>query len=209
MMNLKINLKLLKKKKTEKIMSKYINLIIISKNMSKYDNKIKEMNLYDSLHKITENSDYKVKENFKFNNDINKSELLIKYLSDNKIDQLLLEYEMENYEFDKKEYTLNEFKDYTIKLINRYHHKAGGFLIEDSKWTEHTNLSNKYSINKNEIWFENSIDTIDSKDRNIIIFMNRLNRCLNNSCSNLTIKHIYRESKKDNITWIIIKIIDN
>lgn len=193
--------------------------------MNIYQKKNREMSYLNRLYKLDDYSHYEQDEynkentdeiskyihtNFKKMNHTEKCKLLMKCLSEHKIDKELLLYEMEYYK-PKKDNTinLNQYAQYAQKLLSRYQWKAGGFKIEDKEWEIYTpDNQTKYHVKNNQLLMENSIARGNEKHKDFNQFMDNIVRILSNVSDNISVNYKCYECKKDSIVWIILKFVD-
>lgn len=132
--------------------------------------------------------------------------ILKKILTDEKINRELLKYELKNYIPEKK---VKNYKQLIItirEILNRYHKKAGGNLLEDDEWVLHQKGSNKYDLRTNEAIFENSIHDSNRdcpKTRN---FIYEIVKILEKMSDKHKIKFKYLPDPSERIYWVIIKV---
>ena len=198
-------------------------LIEYYKSNEYYNDKQKEMIEYNNEH-------IKVKNNvsfcFKTNNVIDTQTLLIdnlnrdkmekillKCLSDNQIKSLLLQYELQN-KCEKNECindisSIDNFIKQSQVILKRYQHKAGGYLLEDTDWEVHTDMSSKHDLSSNEVWFVNSASKPSVQNKETIRYIKSIVSLLNNICKNIDVSNTFIESKSNNIIWTVIKCKDN
>ena len=187
----------------------------MNKLLQEYNDKIKDMKMYNIQHKLNkiDNTFNKKKEYIVDDtiNNINRMDkkdmdkLLNKCLSYNQTRTLLLKYEMKNRKSIKNFDTLDNVIKYISNLLHRYHHRAGGFLLEDDTWTVHKSLSKKYNINSNQVYFENSVPKEYVHDNDTIEYIRDIYNMLNNINENLKVKYELKNSRHDNIIWVIFK----
>jgi len=135
--------------------------------------------------------------------------ILFKVISEKKIKHELLNYEFKNYNtIPVDSLTLSEFTKEAIKIISRYHWKAGGFLIEDREWliNDHTSLTR--NVHQNEIMFENTICVKDINDDNTREYLDTLVEKLSNIAKNISVELRFSISCEDNIYWTRIWCTD-
>ncbi|CAH6421460.1 Hypothetical protein KVN_LOCUS276 [uncultured virus] len=183
-------------------------------------NKFKEMNLYNFLHKLDKLKNYnkdhsKIKNKNQLSRFLNdnyhsmtneeKKILLNKCLTSEKINYLLLNFELKYFKPISKPMSLQEFTKETIKILNRYQCKAGGFFIEDNDWLICDNLNNNnYELKHNEVVFENTISIYDMDDSETQKYFKYLLNRLNNLCDDINVELRYIESNKDKIIWLLL-----
>lgn len=123
--------------------------------------------------------------------------------------KILLRYEMENYiETKNNDISLDDFIKKVNKIIHRYHHKAGGYYLEDTIWTLHRAETSKYFLTKNKAIFENTLNKINADDIETNIFLELLLNRLNSISDNIKVKLRFKDNRKDKIYYVIFKIID-
>jgi hypothetical protein len=165
---------------------------------------------------ITEINNYNEKFNTNINNcsiDINKnlnlmseSEkniLIKKYLTENQKNNIILEYELLNYNPPKYTYTMKKFKSIVQYLFDRYTYKVGGYYFDTNKWIDRKINTSKYFIFQNTIHVD-YIHDMDTK-KYLSNMVNLFNRISNNFSVYVDPKFIYR----DNIYYLFIIFIQN
>lgn len=196
---------------------------------NKYIEKNNEMKLYNKMHEIASLRNYMI-DSDEFSVSINnlsergladyihnnfstmefreKKVLLSKCLSERKIDCELLKYELKYHKNIPEKYmSLRDFEKNAKKVLKRYQWKVGGCYIEDLDWISHKKGS-KYLLGKNQLILENTIDSSDANDNNFLQFMKKILYKLNNVSNNINVKLKYNISKKDSLTWILLKCTD-
>jgi len=149
-----------------------------------------------------------IHENFHKMDETEKKIICSKIISTYDLDKILLNYEMNNLDFDQKIGDTHKLLDVVDKLLKKYHHKAGGFLFEDNMWRlyESTSGQTKYDLCPNEYIFDNSIKMIDVEDQECYTFVNSLVSLFSRITDSHKIRYKYIEDKYENIYWVIIKI---
>jgi hypothetical protein len=166
-----------------------------------------EMKLYNIKHNLEKNKNYinrvnTVSKNEKhelgkyiYNNydkmdEIEMKLFVLKCMDINEIKRTLLLYELKNYQHKspKNTKTLNEFKYDALKVLKRYHWKAGGFFVEDSDWIIHNTTSTNHEIRENELLFENTISRCDVDDDETDMYLQLLVDRLNLIAKNITVE---------------------
>ena len=155
----------------------------------------------------TEDAEF-IHDNFDKLDDNGKKDILMKCLSKNEIDMILLRFELINY--NKKQdiqLTLVEFEKKAVELINRYHWKGGGHKIEDNEWLIHRPNSKVYDVKQNELLFENTLDISDIKDEETEYFMKHLVKQLNSLSTNIEVEY-RNKNKRSKTTRLLIWVKD-
>jgi hypothetical protein len=137
-----------------------------------------------------------------------KMNIYKRLLDETKLNKKLLNFELENLVPDK----INDFTDYISqvnKYLIRYTGKAGGYLFEDDDWNIHDNESKKYELSPNEIIFDNNINISHKTDLETFRFMKKIINLLNKCSTDYKASYKYMNDPKDNIIWIIIKLVNN
>lgn len=135
-----------------------------------------------------------------------KNRFLIKCLSEEEVNNLLLKFELENYSPNKSD--INSFEEFikiASKSLNRYQSKAGGFLIEDNEWIIHRNNSKDYEIENNQVVFENSVSIENVKDYDTINYLKKILSLLKRFSDKVIVCEEFIKSKKDGVYWILFK----
>lgn len=140
--------------------------------------------------------------------EIERKMLLMNLLDDKKIKSELLKYELRNLNLNKKISNFNYFIKFVRNTLKRYHMNAGGYLCEDTEWSEHNYTSTKYPLKRNEVIFENSIKRIDRNDFETTTFINDLLHFFKRHRDKNIIVLYKLIEYTDEIYWMIFKIID-
>jgi hypothetical protein len=149
---------------------------------SKFENKISKDNNKTNLAKY-------VYDNYDNMDEFEMKMIVLKCLDMNHIRSLLLNFELEHYEEKSfNSLSLEQFEEKALKILKRYHWKAGGFLLEDVEWMVHKSNSQKYDIKKNELLFENTVDVSDMNDDMTIRYLNSLQKRLKSLSKNIEIE---------------------
>lgn len=175
------------------------------KRLNKFDY---QRGVIDEFRKTDDSSEIAkfINKNIATMDDIEKGRLLLKLLDDKRILSELLKYELRYLKYDKKISDFHEFVKLVRETLNRYHMRAGGFLCEDTDWSEHNSSSVKYPLSSHEVIFENSIKAINRNDSQISSFIYDLLHFFKEQKP----KHISLSFKlleyTDEIYWMIFKI---
>lgn len=135
---------------------------------------------------------------------MNYEEKLILYkniITEKKLNEKLLYYELLNYKPKEKINILNKLINKMEYYLNRYMIISKIALLEDNKWRIYTSKTNDYKLGKNEVIFENSVSEINS---NVEIYIDNLIRIFNNLTDKYIISHDYVDYSY--ITWVIIHV---
>lgn len=190
---------------------------LLEKNLKEYDflHQLENSNNYGYIDnklskELTDTLSNYIYNNFDKMSDEEIKNLTLKCLSLREMKRVLLSFELTNYKEDTKEcMSLDTFKNYAMKLFDRYTQKAGGFLIEDNKWTIHDDKSKFHEVRKNELLFENTINIIDSENPEINNFLEKLINRLNYIAKNITVELRFKNDNKNKIIYILIWATDN
>lgn len=139
-------------------------------------------------------------------NDKDLSEIVIKCLSKKDMKHIILKHELKYYKPDEVK-TFAEFIFNAKEILDRYQHRAGGFLIEDQQWILHTPDSKKYTLKENEIIFENTISIADVDDEETHKYLKRIVRMLKQLNKNIKVNFSFIKDEPDNIYIIFIKCV--
>jgi hypothetical protein len=138
-----------------------------------------------------------------------KKYYVTKCLSPESIDSLLLRYELINRKNIPKEMTFREFLNETTKILQRYQSRAGGDYFEDIDWCIHlpNNLSNRYEIYDNEIYFENTIhvDRYNELFGDNNNYMKNIMNVIKNLATNFDAEFYTYLKNRDRIYYCVIK----
>lgn len=139
-------------------------------------------------------------------------DLLKLCLSEKEAKSIIMTYELRNYEFQTKEnMDLKEFVQIALNFLNRYQHKAGGFLLHNHQWECHDQSSQKrhtFQMKSNEILFINSLDNKNEEDIETEFFIDLLLEKLNTIATNIEVKHGVYEPDQSRIHYILLSAID-
>ena len=123
--------------------------------------------------------------------------------------------------------TLKNFCSHANKMLTRYQHKVGGFLLEDIVWTLYTYNDGKYNLTPNEIVFENTMPAFHVPKRSeslkndiyllknyceieeTIIYLNKLTKLLNKLSVNIKISLKLIDSYRDDIIVVVLHCKNN
>lgn len=205
-------------------MKKYINLHHLNKIFM--TNKLSSSEL-DSSSNIDNNFDISdmaqlINKNLYKMDYEEKKYLLIMCLSTYNIHNELLKIEFNNLNPKNETMTLNNFCTNVKKLLTRYQHKVGGFLLEDMIWTLYDYNDGKYNLTQNEVVFENTMPAFHIPKRGeslkddlfllknyceieeTIHYLNKLTKLLNNMSNNIKTSLKFIDSYRDDIIVIIL-----
>ncbi|QKF93781.1 hypothetical protein QKU48_gp0323 [Fadolivirus algeromassiliense] len=203
------------------------NLLLL---LNQYD-KERDIKKYNILHKLEYYNNYNVDTSFKTKkekeelakyihqnyhkmDDIEMKHVVLKCLDQNKIKQLLLSYELDNYKMkSKKNMTFEEFKNEAVKILLRYQNKAGGFLLEDINWEIYDPGSLEYDVKNNEMLFVNTLDKSDIDDEETYYYLKKIVKKLNmiGENFNVELRQLFEEGDKiaKILLWVTNKNIIN
>ena len=88
--------------------------------------------------------------NFNLMTEKEKSDILVKILSNKKIDDLLFKYELKNLDLNIKINDYNKFLKFVAYTFNKYHSRAGGHICNDTQWRVYDSTSKKYPLYKSK-----------------------------------------------------------
>lgn len=134
-----------------------------------------------------------------------KINLLKNIISEDKLNEHLLEFELHNFQNKIKYNNLNSLVPRVKYLLERYHPVSGN-LLEDEEWNIHTYNSKKYELGKNEIIFDNSIKIDHSNDEKTMNYIKTMTNLFSSLTDQFTVRYKYIDDKDEDICWIIIKI---
>ncbi len=189
-------------------------------------NKEQEMKKYNTLHKLEYYNNFNadisnksknekdelalyIHDNFDTMDEIEMRHMALKCLDMNKIKKILLSYELNNYKNKPiTNMSLDAFLKQAIRVITRYQHKAGGFLLEDKEWKVYRHGCKEYDVENNEILFVNSLDRSDVDDENTDLFIRKIVKQLNMISKNITVEIRQIFKHKDKIAKILLWATD-
>lgn len=176
----------------------------------------KEMKHYSLMHKLESHSNLNNNDNNDNNNNneelaefINNfydkmgteelKSIVSKCISDKTVRHLILKFELEQYNQKTavEPISLKQFEKEASKILNRYTHKAGGFLLEDREWTVQL-------IDTSCTLFKNSLDKFDVDDVDTKEFMSKIVYRLNSLSDNIYVTLKYVPSKGDSLTFVCL-----
>ena len=151
--------------------------------------------------------------NFSDNTDMNNmKDIVLKCMTTKQMKKILYGYTMKYHKQPFKEtMSLEEFKEQTEKIIEKYQWMGGGYYIEDSEWNVYTypmegsREEPTYTIKDNQILFENSVHKLNADDNDTVNYMDRLVSILNNLSSNIEVEYeFYNDDEIKDIIWILL-----
>lgn len=187
----------------------------------------KKIDIYNIFVQMNEDSIYKKmikEENTENSNDVSNfiydnyekmnieemKQLVSKCLTDNGMRYILLNYELKNLKNETKNMSLHEFERIAIKLISRYHWKAGGFLFKNY-WiamNENTKNENIIDIHKNELIFMNTISEDDLHGDETVEYMQHIVRILTRISYRVRVSIHSKFSDRDKMNYVFIKCVE-
>ena len=202
-------------------MKKFINLHHLNKILT--TNKYNDIEKYDnkSIYNISDLAEYIYNNLYKMD-DNEKKYLLNMCLSTYNIHNELLRFEFNYFNPIIQDINLQQFSSYVIKMLTRYQHKVGGFMLEDIIWTLYTYIDGKYNLSCNEIVFENTMPAFHIPKRNetlkddilslkhfyefeeTLIYLHKLTILLNKIAKNIKVSLKLIDSYRDDIIIIIL-----
>lgn len=177
--------------------------------LNKLDQQTSNINDFKNLHNKQDTAQY-INKNINKMDDIEKKNLLLTLLDDKKVSSELLKYELKYLDLDKKISDLNEFTTFVRNSLERYHMKAGGYLCEDTEWSEFYPNSDpaKYPLKQGEVLFENSIKRVNRYDIQIVNYITDLLNFFNRHSSDTLYISYKQIASTDGIYWMVIKIVN-
>jgi len=162
-----------------------------------------EMTIYNNLHKLCKKQRFAkstalaeyIHDNFDKMNDGEVRRIATKALSIDECKKILLEYELAFHNTPPKKYmSLSDFNIVATKIFNRYHWKAGGFLIEDNKWT--------CTVEDDKLTYVNTMCKIDTTCSENKTYLNNLLKKMRNVAENINVKLLVDHHKKNKLTYL-------
>lgn len=139
-------------------------------------------------------------------------DLLKQCLTIKEVRSIVLSYELRNFSFETVDnMSLVDFSKIALEFLNRYQHKAGGYMLHHHQWTLHDQTSSQrhlFQMKNNEILFVNSIDNNNEEDIETEIFIDILIDKLNTIATNIEVKQSVYEIEKSKIQYILLSAID-
>lgn len=151
-----------------------------------------------------------------------KKYLLHMCLSTYNIHNELLKIEFNYLNPTQETMSMKKFCSCATKMLTRYQHKVGGFLLEDNVWTLYTHVDNKYNLTSNEFVFENTMPAFHIPKRSeslkediyllknyceieeTILYLNKLTKLLNKLSNNIKISLKLIDSYRDDIIVVVL-----
>lgn len=140
-----------------------------------------------------------------------KSELekvALKCLSQNGLKQIILKHELKHYRDEPEDMELSQFKDVASKLLQRYHYKAGGFLLEDPDWVMHSPPDYQYGLQENEIVFINTINRTDADNEETDQYLTLIVERLQSLTKNIKVDVRYKKHHHSKTIHVLILCVD-
>ncbi len=172
-------------------------------------NALQQMDMHRNYGIQHTNADYILAEHIHNNYDHMSLEemkhVVLKCLTEKDIRHILLKYELKYIQRKPSCVSLEQFKKIAIKYLHRYQSKAGGFRIGDCDWTIHDTTSRKYTINANEIVFENTINDNELHTRETVEYLEGILRLLNSISSQVVVTLHTKFYDRDKIQLLMLK----
>lgn len=188
-----------------------------------------DMFRYNAMHQLQAHSNYGLKELPDSNPNLDQQ--LAKYISNNyskmsetemrniaartltskEVRARLLQYELYHYQPPSHKMTLEQFVNEAGRLLSRYHHKAGGYCVEDDEWIFHDSTSLDHKLTTNEVLFENSVGKhfINSCKEYVRKLVDRLNSL--STTVYVSYDEVYpddeidKDDEKTGLVWMLIR----
>lgn len=180
-------------------MALYVKDREIKKVMKQYNNRQK----FDSLDEINMKDDDSkklaqyIRDNYDTMDENEIRTIAMKCLTLSQCKKLLLSYELVNYDNNSDcKLSIDKFMKQAMKILCRYHFKAGGDLLEDDVWTIHKSDSKEYAVGANEVVFSNTIDIYDEDDKDLNYYLEQLVDKLKNIATNIKVKLKFKLVRK-------------
>lgn len=132
----------------------------------------------------------------------------LKCLSQNGLKQIILKHELKYYRNKPQDMKLSQFKELASKLLQRYHYKAGGFLLEDPDWVIHLPPDYQYGLQENEIVFINTINRTDVDNEETYQYLTLIVERLQSLTKNIKVEVRYKKHYHSKTVHVLILCID-
>lgn len=133
-----------------------------------------------------------IKEHYDTFDEEELKKVALKCLTSNGLKHTILLYELTNYRDEPKPMSLDEFHVEACKLLQRYQHKAGGFMLEDIDWCIKRYPNQQYDMRKNEILFVNTINVTDTENTETDTYLDLLVDRLQSLTTNIELDLRYK-----------------
>lgn len=189
-------------------------------------NKEQEMKAYNLLHKLEYYNNFDVNvstkskkekeelatyihDNYNKMDEVEMKLIALKCMDINKIKNILLSFELDNYKVKPStNISLDQYVNEAFKIIIRYQHKGGGFLLEDAEWKVYRSGSSEYEVEENEVLFVNTLDKSDIDNEATDIFLRKLSKRLNMISKNINIEMRQMYDHGDKVARILLWATD-
>jgi hypothetical protein len=149
-----------------------------------------------------------INKNLNLISEAEKDILIKKYLTENAKNNIILTYELLNYNPIPKKYSIIEFKNIIQYLFDRYTYKVGGNYFDTNKWIERKNdWVGKNNINM--FIFQNTIHDDYINDIKTKIYLLNMYNLFKKISINYDIQIKTKYNNRDNIHYIFFIFIDN
>lgn len=132
-----------------------------------------------------------------------KIELLKIIKTESEINNYLLTHEFYNLTPGKKTNSFNELVKIIQDNLNKYTHKAGGFVLEDHEWGCHLADSSKYELLNNEAIFDNSILRKHRYDYELNKYLCQIIKIVSSMTTNYVVSYNFIDDVQG-LTWVVI-----
>ncbi len=134
---------------------------------------------------------------------------VIKCMTEKQIKKIIMEFELRHYRpVSKGDMSLEKFIKKALRVLSRYQCKAGGYYIEDTKWTVHRSNSDDYEVEDYQTLLVNSIDIKDHEDNETIEYMKNIVEYLNCLSDNIEVEQDVYDPEKYDIIWLLLWFTD-
>lgn len=149
-----------------------------------------------------------ISSNYDTFDDSELEKVALKCLSQNSLKQIILKYELKHYRSEQQDMNLTQFKSEALKLLQRYHYKAGGFLLEDPDWIVYEYPNYQYELQENEIVFINTINRTDVDNEETDQYLNLLTERLHSLTKNIKVDMRYKKHHNSKTIHVLLLCVD-
>jgi hypothetical protein len=131
-------------------------------------------------------------------------------LTKEKIMQDLLLYDLLNYAPSIQIENFNDFVEFVVKILNKFHYKIGGFNLEDKDWILVDIDNHRFKLRSNERVLYNSIQK-KFYDKELVLFLNNIINYAQKfiDVKKFSISHCAKPDDRHTLCWVVIRMIDN
>lgn len=139
-----------------------------------------------------------------------KIKILSEIGTDDQIDNILLSYEMDNYEPQEiiSEPDSEKIHDLINTLSSRYQYKVGGYCLEDIYWRDSSEMIDKIIKNDKQIVFINSVWIEHFNDYELNNYLKKFVKLINKhfDTTKMLVEYKLFEDDKHDLAWVFLII---